>query len=495
MKEYKSFFKTVEGNEGNKCNYPTRLDTYGCGCQHDCSYCYAKTLLDFRGLWNPTEPAVANINKIRKKIASLPKSTAPIRLGGMTDCFQPIEKEQRVTLETIKALERANIPYLIVTKSDLITDAPYLEAMSTRLAHIQITLTTTSDELYTRLKYEKAPLPSRRIKAIECLQELGYDVALRLSPYIPQYVDLEKLARIKCDKLLVEFLRANSWVEKWFDIDYSEYTVKQSGYNHLPLERKKELISKIHGFKEITVCEDESEAYAYWKDNFNPNPKDCCNLRRGYVSIGNIPKREDNVMNVVEMKLDAIKPYENNPRDNEEAIEKVAASIAEFGFNQPIVVDEDHVIVVGHTRYEAAKVLGLDTVPVYVLKGKTEEQYKAYRLADNKTNEFANWEWDKLQEELDGIQGLDMGAFGFEELFNSDDLENEANYWNDRVMEEFTVSFIFPVAKKKAIEHYLKVNGKDHLCELIYNECARFENASAESPEDETEDEGGMFEV
>ena len=68
--------------------------------------------------------------------------------------------------------------------------------------------------------------------------------------------------------------------QKWFDIDFTPYTVKQSGYSHLPLAVKKELISKIHGFNEITVCEDETEAYEYWKNHFNPNPDDCCNLRR-----------------------------------------------------------------------------------------------------------------------------------------------------------------------------------------------------------------------
>ena len=68
MKEFKSFYKTVGGNEGNKCNYPTRLDTYGCGCTHDCSYCYAKSLLDFRKLWNAQSPSVADVNKVLRKI-------------------------------------------------------------------------------------------------------------------------------------------------------------------------------------------------------------------------------------------------------------------------------------------------------------------------------------------------------------------------------------------------------------------------------------------
>lgn len=281
-KEYKSFYKTVKGNEGNKCHYPTRLDTYGCGCSHDCSYCYAKSLLSFRKLWNPLEPAEADIDKIRKTINKLPPQMPAIRLGGMTDCFMPIEKNKHITYETIKALNEKNQPYLIVTKSALVGNDEYINIMDADLAHIQLTVTIFDDDKYIELGYEKASLPSQRIKAIEKLYDAGFDIQLRLSPFIEEFVDFDKLANVKCDKLLVEFLRINSWINKWFGkyIDGSLYTVKQNGYNHLPLEYKKELISKIYGFKEITVCEDETEAYNYWQNNFNPNPDDCCNLRR-----------------------------------------------------------------------------------------------------------------------------------------------------------------------------------------------------------------------
>lgn len=83
---------------------------------------------------------------------------------------------------------------------------------------------------------------------------------------------------IQCDKILVEFLRVNTWIKRWFDIDYTEYIVKQSGYLHLPLEQKIEYMKLITGFKEVTVCEDEDNAYAYWKENLNHNKSDCCNL-------------------------------------------------------------------------------------------------------------------------------------------------------------------------------------------------------------------------
>lgn len=187
MKDFKSIGKTVEGNEGNKCNYPTRLDTYGCGCSHDCSYCYAKSLLEFRGLWNPKNPSIGDIHKIANEVKKIPAGSI-IRLGGMTDCFQPIESLYRVTYKTIKMLNRRKVWYLIVTKSAMIADPLYLDILDKDLAHIQVTVTTLYDNLCRT--YEKASPPSERIKAINTLQDNGFDVSLRLSPFIPQYMDI-----------------------------------------------------------------------------------------------------------------------------------------------------------------------------------------------------------------------------------------------------------------------------------------------------------------
>lgn len=280
MKEFKSFFKTVEGNEGDKCFYPTRLDTYGCGCQHDCSYCYAKSLLEFRNLWNVKEPSVANLKKIENVIKKLKKGTI-VRLGGMTDCFQPCELKHRVTYETIKLLNKYGIGYLIVTKSHIVANDEYCEVMNKELAHIQITVTTLDDDL--SLTYEKASVPSKRIKAIKKLQNLGFDVAIRLSPIIPELMDFEKLNNLGIKKAIVEFLRINSWIKKWLDetkldIDFEYYIFKEGNYKHLPLFRKKEILNKIK-IPEISICEDVTSHYKYWKENFNPNKNDCCNLR------------------------------------------------------------------------------------------------------------------------------------------------------------------------------------------------------------------------
>ena len=119
-------------------------------------------------------------------------------------------------------------------------------------------------------------------------------------------------------------------------------------------------------------------------------------------------------MNIIEMKIGNIIPYEKNPRKNDEAVKYVAESIKQFGFKVPIVIDKNNVIVAGHTRYKASKKLGLKEVPCIVADDLTEEQIKAYRLADNKVAELAEWDIDLLGEELDGILDIDMGDFGFD---------------------------------------------------------------------------------
>lgn len=119
-------------------------------------------------------------------------------------------------------------------------------------------------------------------------------------------------------------------------------------------------------------------------------------------------------MQIKDVKISELIPYENNPRKNHEAIKYVAESIQEFGFKVPIIVDANNLIVAGHTRLEAAKQLKMKTVPVLIADDLTDEQIKAFRLADNKASEFAQWDYTKLYEELDNIE-LDMGVFGFDE--------------------------------------------------------------------------------
>lgn len=132
--------------------------------------------------------------------------------------------------------------------------------------------------------------------------------------------------------------------------------------------------------------------------------KGCLFLRLG--RMGN--------MEIKMVRLSEIVPYKNNPRKNAAAVEPVKQSIKEFGFKVPMILDRDNVIVTGHTRFKAAQELGMKEVPVIYADDLTEAQIRAFRLADNKTNEFAEWDENLLRLELDDLSDIDMSLFGFE---------------------------------------------------------------------------------
>jgi DNA repair photolyase len=159
----------------------------------------------------------------------------------------------------------------------MVAEDEYMEVLDRELAHIQITVTSTDPDISR--KYEKAPLPEARIAAIEKLDAEGFDVCIRVSPFVPEWIDKARINAIRCQKMLVEFLRVNTWIERWLgDMDLSAYTLKEHGYKHLPLEAKK---AALAGFEkeQLSVCEDVDEHHTYWEANMNPNPDDCCNLR------------------------------------------------------------------------------------------------------------------------------------------------------------------------------------------------------------------------
>lgn len=155
-------------------------------------------------------------------------------------------------------------------------------------------------------------------------------------------------------------------------------------------------------------------------------------------------------MNVQEIKLKDIKPYGKNPRKNDDAVPYVAESIKQFGFKVPIVIDKNNVIVAEHTRYKAAKKLGFKSVPCIIADDLTDEQIKAFRLADNKVSEKAEWDLDLLDSEIEGIFDIDMTDFGFE--LESEELEAEEDEYQGTVPED-------PVTRKgdmwKLGEHLL----------------------------------------
>ena len=137
-------------------------------------------------------------------------------------------------------------------------------------------------------------------------------------------------------------------------------------------------------------------------------------------------------MDIISRSIDSLIPYKRNPRDNEKAVIPVMESIREFGFKVPIVIDTDGVIIAGHTRYKAAKRLGLSTVPCIVADDLTEEQVKAFRLADNKVGEIADWDIPLLADELSDITEIDMDQFGFDIYSLVEDGETKQADWFDR---------------------------------------------------------------
>lgn len=119
-------------------------------------------------------------------------------------------------------------------------------------------------------------------------------------------------------------------------------------------------------------------------------------------------------MQIISKNITDIHPYANNPRKNDQAVDAVASSIREFGFKVPVVIDKNGEIIAGHTRYKAAKKLKLKEIPCIIADDLTEEQIKAFRIANNKVGELADWDFEALNIELDGITDIDMEQFGFD---------------------------------------------------------------------------------
>lgn len=165
-------------------------------------------------------------------------------------------------------------------------------------------------------------------------------------------------------------------------------------------------------------------------------------------------------MKVLELSVSELKQYEKNPRKNEAAVQYVANSIREFGFKVPIVIDKDNVIVSGHTRLKAAMQLGMETVPCIVADDLTEEQVKAFRLADNRVSEKATWDWDMLGEELNDLFDFDMTEFGFDPEAINIDWDNVEELTEETYEEPKHVMLRCPHCNHvDSKAHFVKVDG------------------------------------
>ena len=175
-------------------------------------------------------------------------------------------------------------------------------------------------------------------------------------------------------------------------------------------------------------------------------------------------------MNIYQIDIDKIIPYINNPRNNEGAIDKVVSSIQEFGFKVPIVIDKNNVVVTGHTRLLASKKIGLKTVPCVVANDLSEAQIKAFRIADNKTSEYAEWDEELLKIELEQLEEMN---FGLECTgFDMDDIEQMLNLGFDYSEDEFGEDFELPSGDKKPIQQrtFTLHDNQASLVDFVINE-------------------------
>ena len=178
-------------------------------------------------------------------------------------------------------------------------------------------------------------------------------------------------------------------------------------------------------------------------------------------------------MEIINVDLDKIKPYENNPRFNEDSVQYVANSIKEFGFKVPIVIDKNYVIVTGHTRYKASKKLKLKEVPCIIADDLTEEQINLFRIVDNKANEMSSWDYGLLFNEIEELKEFDLQEFGFliednaidfiEEMMDSDLSGDSADFDLEKIEIEFDKDYeeqikkvIFDVGKFKIVEDVIQ---------------------------------------
>ncbi|MEG0309195.1 MAG: radical SAM protein [Clostridium sp.] len=297
-------------SELERCFYPIRADPYYKGCKHDCIYCYSKAINSrFPNSWNIDNVSIGDMEGLKKLFYStfnedkkgrkqdLLRNRIPLRLGGITDVFQPIEKEKKITLELIKLLNSYNYPYMIVTKSSLVGEENYLNIIRRDLAYVQISITTLDDK-QARIIEPQASSINERINCMQTLINNGIYTAARISPIIPIHPDgyysqfknsnqidkeditndffsfdlVETLCKMKPNTVLIEFLRVSPMIKKILISEnlsgiinvYNNISAKGAdGTLHLSLEEKKFYCNKIKNIcnkfnVDFTVCDDNN---------------------------------------------------------------------------------------------------------------------------------------------------------------------------------------------------------------------------------------------
>ena len=316
-KKFNSPVKLPGGGETTRCYYPFKVDTYGCGCSNDCLYCYARSVLSFRNLWDAADPSQADISDIRKifsavfdknkqtKFTEILKAKIPARLGGMTDCFGDVEKTARRTREVIKMLNEYDYPYLILTKNKLITE--YIDILRKDLGYIQFTITTPRDDKAAIFE-PQASSTSERLAALRAFSDAGFWTAARINPLFPIHKDgyytgsvlvkdkfdyfdwelVDMIGAARAGTLIAGFLRLSTWNLRWIkeatgdDLRwmFNEQKQKNTALHFSTAEKRYyyERIKKMcdKNGVEFSVCYDGDDAYTAFKYLW-ANQDDCCN--------------------------------------------------------------------------------------------------------------------------------------------------------------------------------------------------------------------------
>lgn len=312
-----------------QCLYSFEIDTYGRGCAFNCGYCYAKAQLTVHGYWNSPIPVPMDLNDIRKtfytvfetdrkhKYRDIFEKRIPLRIGSMSDSFMPMDKKFRVTLELLRILRFYNYPYIIFTRSDLVSHDEYMELFDPNLTSVQMSISSINDEMNKKLE-PGAPSSTRRLLAVQRLTKTGIWCTVRLNPLFPMFPDgyfsdpnfswegevpkfefssfdmVKKFSEYQVPSMLVGFARLSSFalnnIKKSLNVDLRPFyrrdlTYKSARDWHYT---DAEVSHYYRSFKnecdkygiEFTTCYIGNGESHFWKhQDMWSNKKDCCNAK------------------------------------------------------------------------------------------------------------------------------------------------------------------------------------------------------------------------
>ena len=318
MVEFKSPSRIIGGEKGSHCHYPVQIDHYGNGCENNCVYCYAHSLLGFRNHWNPSDPAESDISKIRKifsdafdkdkntKWASIIKKRIPVRIGGMTDPFTDKERYSRKMMDLLEVLWDYDYPCIIFTKNALVADPEYIQWYGPS-TYIQLTITSLNQDLVNKVE-PNASSTLERLDAAEILHSEGVRTGVRIAPIIPMAPDgylskqygftnsfnyftfdlVRTILERHPDVLIGEMCRFTPFIIKQFneigvDVTHllNENSIHKGSTTFLSVEERKYYYRIMQQMCNNTdtvfsVCElDHFEEF----EEFHGIPGDCCGLK------------------------------------------------------------------------------------------------------------------------------------------------------------------------------------------------------------------------